>query len=65
MTMTVSQRYCGSSPSSQHQMRNQCSFLSNGGPPYYQISGGIPLSPVALPFFICAVALILLSFVGK
>ena len=43
--MTVSQRSCGYSLSSQQQMKSLGSYLSSGDLPCFHISGGIPSTP--------------------
>ena len=47
--MTESQRSLGSLLCSQQQTRSLWSLLRNAGPPFFQSSGGILLTPTALP----------------
>ena len=62
--MTASRKSLGSLLCSQQQTRSSWSLLCSTGPPYLQISGGIPPTPAALRLFNCSMALVSSSIDG-
>ena len=57
--MTALWRSLGSLLWSQQETRNLWSLLCNAGPPSFQSSGGILLTPAALPLLNCSMALVI------
>lgn len=63
--ITALRRSLGSLPCSQKQTRSSWSLLCNAGPPSFQISGGIPLTSIALLLLNCSMALVISSAEGS